>query len=97
MDLVGWPWVNGTFSWVEPTAYAVMALKRLRRQLPPDATRDRIDEAEELFADRACSDGGWNYGNTRVFDEDLWSYPDTTALVLLALADRPRGALVGMA
>ena len=25
--LVGWPWVEGTHSWIEPTAWAVLALK----------------------------------------------------------------------
>ena len=36
-----------------------------------------------------CEGGGWNYGNSRVYDEELWPYPDTTALALLALQDRP--------
>lgn len=94
LGLVGWSWVDGTFSWVEPTAYAVLALKRLRPRLPVGPTGERIGQAELLFADRVCSDGGWNYGNTRIFGEALWSYPDTTALVLLALADQTGESLV---
>src|SRR5262249_22100310 len=27
-SLVGWPWAEGNFSWVEPTAWAVVALRR---------------------------------------------------------------------
>ncbi|MDX1578798.1 MAG: hypothetical protein R3266_09940, partial [Gemmatimonadota bacterium] len=87
-DLIGWPWVEGTFSWVEPTSYALMALKRLRPELPARETESRIEEAERLLFDRVCPGGGWNYGNSVVFGEALWPYPDTTALALLALADR---------
>jgi len=42
-----------------------------------------------MLVDRVCEGGGWNYGNSRVYDEELWPYPDTTALALLALQDRP--------
>ena len=42
-----------------------------------------------MILDRACRGGGWNYGNSRVFNEDLWPYPDTTAMALIALGDRP--------
>ena len=29
--LQGWPWIEDTFSWVEPTAFCLLALKRSRR------------------------------------------------------------------
>lgn len=87
-DLTGWPWFPGTFSWVEPTAWALIALKSLRADLPPDPAAGRIREAEEMILDRSCVGGGWNYGNSRVYDEELWPYPDTTALALMALQDR---------
>jgi hypothetical protein len=87
-DLTGWPWLPDTFSWVEPTAYALIALKSLRDQLP-QRTAARIDEGERMILDRTCPGGGWNYGNSRVLDEDLWPYPDTTALALIALQDAP--------
>jgi hypothetical protein len=81
--LVGWPWLVDTFSWVEPTAYALLALKAVH---PRSAEAEaRIDQGERVLLDRVCPDGGWNYGNARVLGEDLWSYPDTTALALLAL------------
>jgi hypothetical protein len=65
-------------------------LKKLRRDgsLPPEAG-ERIRVGEQMLLDRVCSVGGWNYGNARVFDHDLWPYVPTTALALLALQDRP--------
>jgi hypothetical protein len=88
-DLNGWAWFGGTFSWVEPTAYALIALKSLRDLLPHEPAAVRIAEGERMILDRACRGGGWNYGNSRVFNEDLWPYPDTTAMALIALGDRP--------
>lgn len=88
-DLIGWPWVADTFSWVEPTSYAMMALKRMARVGAESRSAGRIEEADRLLVDRVCVGGGWNYGNTRVLGEVLRPYPDTTAVALLALADRP--------
>ncbi|UCF33415.1 MAG: hypothetical protein JSV78_13885 [Phycisphaerales bacterium] len=85
--LVGWSWVVGTHSWVEPTAYAVMALRAAGK-----ADHPRVREAVELLWDRALSDGGWNYGNTRVFANRLRPFPATTGIALAALAGEPRRA-----
>jgi Prenyltransferase and squalene oxidase repeat len=86
-DLKGWSWTTGAFSWVEPTAYALLALKKLRRELPGSEVETRILEAERMLYDRACEGGGWNYGNPVAFRTSLPPYPDTTALALLALQD----------
>jgi len=86
VDLTGWPWVEGTFSWVEPTSYAMLALARLRGTVEDLRLEDRLAEGGRMLLDRVCAGGGWNYGNTRVFGEDLWPYPDTTSAALLALA-----------
>jgi hypothetical protein len=86
--LTGWSWTAGTFSWVEPTAYALIALKRLRSYLSQDQAITRISEGERMIYDRMCVGGGWNYGNSKVLGENLWPYPDTTALALIALQDR---------
>lgn len=83
--LDGWPWAPGTFAWVEPTAWALLALKSNWPGAVPRAVRRRIRDGEKMLADRACVGGGWNYGNKRVYDEDLPPYPDTTALALLGL------------
>jgi hypothetical protein len=76
----GWGWTPRTFGWVEPTAWAVLALKRLR----PDA-RDLIEDGERVLADRECTGGGWNYGNRTVYGQDLAPYAQTTAVAMLAL------------
>lgn len=85
--LQAWPWVRDTFSWVEPTAWCLLALKLL-----PAAMRDRdwsarVDEAERLLNNRMCSGGGWNYGNASTLGQDLRPYVPTTAAGLLALQD----------
>lgn len=90
LELKGWPWFEDTFGWVEPTSYALLALKTLRRELPDPRAEARIAEGERLLLDRVCEGGGWNYGNSRVYHEELWPYPDTTAVALLALQDRPQ-------
>ena len=86
-DLKGWAWTADTASFVEPTCYVLLALKRLRRYLPGTAAVERIDEAERMIYDRMCRDGGWNYGNSAVLEAELWPYPDITALALLALVE----------
>jgi hypothetical protein len=86
--LKGWAWTATATGFVEPTAYAVLALKKLREHLPGTHVAERIDEAERMIDDRTCRKGGWNYGNSTVLGVDLWPYADVTALTLLALADR---------
>ncbi len=88
-SLVGWPWATATFSWVEPTSYAMLALQRLPEDRRPRGSGRRLDMARQMLADRMCYDGGWNYGNKEVLGEELWPYADTTALALVALAGSP--------
>lgn len=78
--LRGWSWFDGTFSWVEPTSYALLALKTNGSRNHP-----RIQEAERLLLDRVCEDGGWNYGNRKVRGTALTSMMPTTALAAMAL------------
>jgi hypothetical protein len=86
--LSGWSWTPGAFSWVEPTSYSLMALKKLKRSLAGTNCEERIRQGEMLIYDRMCENGGWNYGNSRVLGEALWPYPDVTAVALIALQDR---------
>jgi len=83
--LGGWPWEPGTSSWVEPTAHALMALSRAARHARQGGLENRIDVGKRMLLERRCRDGGWNYGNRRVLGADLPSYPETTALALMAL------------
>ena len=88
--LSGWSWTAGAFSWVEPTSYSLMTLKKLKRSLDGTNCEERIRQGEMLIYDRMCENGGWNYGNSRVLGEALWPYPDVTAVALIALQDRAR-------
>lgn len=79
--IAGWPWVEGTHSWVEPTAFALMALRRAHR-----AEHARFAEGVRLLRDRSLPSGGWNMGNTIMFGTELRPQPTPTGLALLALA-----------
>ncbi len=79
-QLRGWPWISDTFSWVEPTSYAILALK-----LSGDGNHPRVAEAERLLLDRVCTDGGWNYGNRVVLGRQLVAFVPPTAIATLAL------------
>ena len=92
-SLQGWSWMEGTFSWVEPTAWCLLALKTSDRRRTAAAAA-RIEEAERMLLDRACAGGGWNFGNSAVLGQDLRPYIATTALALLALQDRRKDQVV---
>ncbi len=78
--IIGWPWVDETHSWLEPTAMAVLALRRAGL-----ADHVRVRDGQRLIRDRAIRSGGWNYGNSAVFDADLRPQPAPTGMALLAL------------
>ena len=89
-SLQAWSWIDGTFSWVEPTAWCLILLKQ-RRARGADAgtaAQERIAVGERMLLDRVCREGGWNYGNSNVYGQDLWPYVPTTAVALLAMQDR---------
>jgi hypothetical protein len=88
-SLQGWSWTDATFSWVEPTSWGLLALKKARAAgIHDNAMTARIGEAERLMIDRSCRPGGWNFGNAEVLGQDLQPYVPTTALGLLAMQDR---------
>jgi uncharacterized protein (DUF362 family) len=82
LTLVGWPWAEKNFSWVEPTAWACLALRRAGQGEHP-----RVKEGLRLLLDRALDEGGINYGNRRILGRFTEPLPGTTALMLLAFQD----------
>ena len=88
-DKFGWPWFSGTVSWVIPTAFALIALKRFSTCCPTKRAADRIQLGTEMLYDRACPVGGWNAGNGVVLDSALKPHIDPTAIALLALKQPP--------
>jgi len=82
--LNGWSWVENTHAWVEPTAYAILAIRQagIGEHL-------RVREGTKMILDRAIPGGGWNYGNSRVFSNTLRPFPGTTGIALTALAGQP--------
>ena len=79
-ELLGWPWAEDTFSWVEPTAWACLALRGAGRGGHP-----RVGEGLRLILDRAFVTGGVNYGNRVVLGKPTEPIPGPTAVMLLAL------------
>ena len=87
-SIQGWSWIDGTFSWVEPTAWCLFALKTCALRGPFRVDPERERDAERLLVDRSCAGGGWNYGNSNMLGKELVPYVPTTAVALLAMRDR---------
>ncbi len=79
-SLKGWAWVDGTYSWVIPTAFAMMALICSGYQDHP-----RIAEATKMLMNRQIPTGGWNCGATYALGTQLLPLPETTGHALSAL------------
>lgn len=80
-SLIGWPWVRGTHSWLEPTAWSIIALKAAGY-----SRQARVREGVRLIADRLLPGGGCNYGNTFVLGQQLRPHLQPSGLALIALA-----------
>jgi hypothetical protein len=81
-SIKGWPWIENTHSWVEPTTLSLIALRITGYEKHP-----RSIEAVSMIVDRQLPKGGWNYGNTLVFGQELHSMPGLTGIALQALAE----------
>jgi hypothetical protein len=80
-ELVGWAYAEQTHSWVEPTAFAVLALRAAGKANDPAAR-----EGVAVLLDRQLPGGGLNYGNTVVLGQVLRAHVQPTGIALLALA-----------
>jgi hypothetical protein len=85
----GWGWTPKTASWVEPTAFALMALRDAPSEQLPRNAAERRDLAVALLYDRMCPGGGWNCGNPRVYGVDGDALVLATCWTLLALREAP--------
>jgi hypothetical protein len=88
ISLKAWPWKPGNSGWVEPTVHALVALKQASSRLSSKPLRGRVQMGEAQLMDVRSRDGGWNYGSPAALGVDLPSYPETTALALVALQGR---------
>ena len=80
----GWPWVRGTHSWLEPTAWAVLALKVCHLR-----DHERCRQGVHLLLDRQLPDGGCNFGNTLTLGQPTLPHVQPSAMALLALQGEP--------
>lgn len=87
----GWAWIDRTHSWVEPTAMAVRTLSQTGLD-----SHERVRAGISLLLDRQLPKGGWNYGNTTVFEKVLHFMPSSTGIALWALTGLvDRGKIAG--
>jgi hypothetical protein len=87
--LRGWPWIEGAFSWVEPTALCLMAIQATGHGL-----HDRVHEGIRMILDRQLPHGGWNVGNTLIFGKELRPNPESTGAALACLAGMVKQKMV---
>jgi len=88
-SLHGWGWTPGTSSWVEPTSFALMALRDCPPPWLPPGSSLRCELGVRLLYDRICPQGGWNCGNPRVYGVEGEPLVLPTAWALLALRNLP--------
>lgn len=89
----GWAWTPGCYSWVEPTSYAILAL-RSASEAGLTGVDDAIASARKLIGQRQCPNGGWNYGNTFVLGNLVPPFPVTSAQALIALQNNQNSTTV---
>jgi hypothetical protein len=89
VSLRGWGWTPHTASWVEPTAFALLAFDQANPELLPHEAVRRSKLAKALLYDRMCPGGGWNCGNPLVYGVPGDPLVEPTVWALLALRDDP--------
>jgi hypothetical protein len=82
----GWPWAPQTYNWVEPTAYALMAIKSADL-LGKKRYKDVVDQAHAYLLQKSCKPAGWNFGAPEALGTYAPAMPLPTALAVMALQD----------
>jgi hypothetical protein len=77
----GWSWTTRTYSWVEPTALSLIAMRAAGYQDHPRVRGDAV----RLLMDRQIPGGGWNVGCPVVLGNALNPMPENTGMALQAL------------
>jgi hypothetical protein len=80
ISIPAWSWIERTFPWVEPTGLAILALKTTDY-----GAHRRVTQGRDMLLDRQLPRGGWNYGNTVVYGQELYPEPAATGIALAAL------------
>jgi squalene cyclase len=88
-SLRGWSWTRGTSSWVEPTSFALLALRDASTTQLAARAASRCRMGAAMLLDRMCPGGGWNCGNPSVYGTPGQPLAGPTAWALTALAGRP--------
>ena len=83
----GWGWTPRTASWVEPTAFALIALSQCPAELLPTGAKQRQKLGKALLLDRMCPGGGWNCGNPKAYGVAGEPLVVPTVWALIALRD----------
>jgi hypothetical protein len=85
----GWPWEPNTYHWVEPTSYAILAIKSC--PYGQEARyKNMVDQACKYMLEKTCSTGGWNFGSASTLGTDWPPLPSPTALALIAMHDKDK-------
>lgn len=90
-SLRGWGWTPNTASWVEPTAFGLLALEQAPKELLPESAGERRNVARRMLYNRMCPGGGWNCGNPMVYGVAGDPSIPQTVWALLALRNEPSG------
>ena len=81
-SIEGWSWAPDTHSWIEPTAFFVLAMKKTGIGANP-----RACQGVEMLVDRLLPSGGANYGNTIVMGQELLQHLQPSGIVAWTLAE----------